>query len=102
MLLVWKMRQEIEFQKTRVIANTMIIAAQLTTRDVNKDLTASWDEYRHTMFPYQKNVTRTQDQLALDYLRKEVARGPISVKPLAPLTPASGARRRRRPRRHEG
>lgn len=102
MLLVWKMRQEIDFQKTRVIANTLIIAAQLNARDVNKDLTTSWDEYRHTMFPYQKNITQTQDQLALDYLRKEVARGPITVKPLAPLTPTSGARKRKRARHHEG
>ena len=103
MLLVWRMKQEIEFQKTRVLANTMILTSQAGGQDANKGITSSWEEYRHTMFPFQKHVTQTQDQIALDYLRKEVARGPVSVKPLAPLTPSSGARRKkRRAKRHEG
>ena len=99
MLLVWRMRQEVDFQKTRVLANTIIVASQPERTDAPKLLEQHWNEYKHAMFPYQKAVTESQDARAIEYLRKEVARGPVKVRPLAPLTGSPGMRsRRRRPK----
>lgn len=99
MLLVWRMRQEIEFQRTRALVNTIIVSSQPDRTDAAKMLEQHWDEFRHTMFPYQRAMTQSQDQAALEYLRKEVARGPVQVRPLAPLTSTPGMRsRRRKPR----
>jgi hypothetical protein len=94
------MKQEIKFQETRVLANTLIITAQPDRTDADKALTASWTEYRYAMFPYQREQMQSQDQAALDYLRKEVARGPVTVRPMAPLTSAQGMRSKRRRARH--
>jgi hypothetical protein len=96
MLLVWKMRQDIRAQENRLLINTLVVCAQPERQDADKVLGEAWDLYRDTLFPYQREMSRTQDQVALDYLRKEVARGPVTVRPLSPLTTTPGARSRRR------
>lgn len=96
MLLVWRMRQDIELQRTRALANAIIVSSQPERTDFDKVLSAVWDDYRNALLPYQVGMMKNQDQAALDYLRKEVARGALSVKPLAPLTPPSSHRRGKR------
>lgn len=96
MLLVWRMRQDVHLQETRVLVNAIIVASQPERQDADKTLGDGWNDFRNAMFPYLKIANQNQDQAALDYLRKEVARGPLRVKPLAPLTTRPSRRSRRR------
>jgi hypothetical protein len=96
MLLVWRARQDVQLQGMRSLVNAIIVAAQPERQDADKTLGDVWNDFRNAMFPYMKIAAQNQDQAALDYLRKEVARGPLRIKPLAPLTARPSRRSRRR------
>lgn len=93
MLLVWRMRQDVEFQRTRVLANAIIVSAQQGGEN-DKILRESWEAYRGALLPYQKAMTETQDKKAMDFLRREISAGPLKVIPMQSLN--QGALRRRR------
>jgi hypothetical protein len=94
MLLVWRMRQDVELQRTRALANAIIVSSQQGDSN-DKILRESWTAYRDALLPYQKVMTETQDQKAMDFLKREVARGPIKVQPLQSLSQGTFRRRRR-------
>lgn len=97
MLLVWRMRQDIELQRTRVTVNAVIAAA---TADDDKDaaykeLDKTWKGYLEDLLPFERGRMHTQDQMAVDYLKQEVAKGPLKITPLQSLNkPTSRLRRR--------
>lgn len=95
MLLVWQMRQAIQLHETRVIVQA-IIAGNSESQDVQKAAQTAWENYMDELMPYQRGRRKRQDQAAIDYLRREVARGPLNVIPLVPLhRPKSKLRSRR-------
>ena len=96
MLLVWRMRQDLRLQETRAIAHAIIVSANPERSDADKILSTVWDDYRNALLPYQVGMMKNQDQAAIEYLKKEVSRGPLKVVPLAPLTPSTHRRRGRR------
>ena len=95
MLLVWRMRQDIELQRTRVLANAIITSGQAGA-DNDRLLRDSWKEYKDALLPYTKIQTLTQDQRAIDFLKGEAGRGPLKVIPLQGLGHTSASRRRSR------
>lgn len=87
-LLVWRMRQDIILQNTRVVANS-IITSTATGENADsayKELEQTWKDYLDCLFPYDRGALATQDQKAIAYLKQEVARGPLRIIPLQPLT----------------
>lgn len=83
-LVVWKMRQNIEFQKTRVV-----VQAQMSQQGVEgKLIEKAFEDLRQAFFPFE----RTEREETIDSLRKalmkEVGRGGLSVKPMMDLTRA--------------
>lgn len=81
-LAVWKMRQNIEFQKTRVV-----VQAQLSQEGVEgKLIEKAFEDLRQAFFPFEK----TQKEESIDMLRKalhkEVGRGGLKITPMADLT----------------
>ncbi len=81
-LVVWKMRQNIEFQKTRVV-----VQAQMSQQGVEgKLIEKAFEDLRGAFFPFEK----TQKEETLDQLRKaltkEIARGGLAIKPMMDLT----------------
>lgn len=81
-LVVWKMRQNIEFQKTRVI-----VQAQMSQQGVEgKLIEKAFEDLRGAFFPFEK----TEREETIDQLRKaltkEIARGGLSIKPMMDLT----------------
>jgi len=85
MLLVWRMRQDIEFQKTRAIVQAVIAAASENSDKSDKQLQDTWQDLLDDMYPFQRGQRKRADQSAMDVLKREVARGPLRVKPLQPV-----------------
>jgi hypothetical protein len=103
MLLVWRMRQDIEFQRTRVMVNATLAAAARgeNIQAANKELQSAWQDYLDEMFPYQKGKRMRTDEAAIEFLKREVAKGPLSVTPLQPVGKASSKLKTRWFRREE-
>jgi len=97
MLLVWRMRQDIEVQKTKAIVQAVIASAADAANldEANKRLSESWDQYLDEVFPFKRGRRVKADQLAIEYLKQEAARGPLRVIPLQPLTKAKSRLRSR-------
>jgi len=89
------MRQDIEVQKTRAIV-TAIVAAASDGENRDKVLQESWKAYLDESFPFKQQVVFTQDNKAVEFLKREVARGPLSVTPLQTLGGASSKLRKRK------
>lgn len=88
MLMVWRMRQDIEMQKTRSVVNAVIAAASAqgeNAESANKTLADSWQDLLDEMYPYQKGQRVKTDQAAIEFLKREAARGPLKVTPLQPV-----------------
>jgi len=85
MLLVWRMRQDIEVQKTRVMAQATLSAGS-DTDAAEKTLKRAWDDYLDEAYPFQRGRRVNADKAALEYLKSEAARGPITVRPLQSLS----------------
>lgn len=103
MLLVWRMRQDIEFQKTRVMVNaTLASAAQGDMiESANKQLQEAWQDYLDEVYPYQKGQRVRTDQAAIEFLKQEVAKGPLTVTPLQPVGKATSKLKTRWYKREE-
>jgi hypothetical protein len=82
MLLVWQMRQEIEFYKVSAVMNTLVGAATDNVEDGNKTIKKAYEDLMDAFYPHQKGKRVKADQAALDVLRAEAARGPLKVTPL--------------------
>lgn len=84
MLLVWRMRQDIELQKVRAVVNAVIVSNS-EREGADKDMKDAWNDLLDEMYPYQKGQRVKSDQAALEFLRREAARGWLRVTPLQPV-----------------
>ena len=84
MLLVWRMRQDIELQKVRAVVSA-VIASNSEAEGAAKDMKDAWDDLLDEMYPHQRGQRVKSDQAALDFLKKEAERGWLKVTPLQPV-----------------
>ena len=91
MLLVWRMRQDIEFYRTRVMINSVMAAAAQgdNIQKANKELQDAWQDFIDEVYPYQKGQRMRVDEAAIEFLKREVAKGPLTVTPLQPVGKAA-------------
>lgn len=83
-LAVWKMRQSIEFQKTRVV-----VQAQMSQQGVEgKLIEKAFDDLRQAFFPFEKTQKQESNDMLRKALEREVARGGLSITPMQDLTKA--------------
>lgn len=94
MLMVWRMRQDIRMTETRAVINAIIVASQPASTGGDKALKDSWKEFVQELLPFLQKNEKTQDQLAIEFLKREVKKGPLKVLPLEPVY--KGARQHRR------
>jgi len=78
-LLVWKMRQNIEFHKSRA---TMQALLSLKGAE-DKTIMAAFDDLREAFFPFDKNEKKDELRKLKDEMIKEIGRGPLSITVLA-------------------
>jgi hypothetical protein len=81
MMMVWRMRQDVAMNQTRATIQA-IVAAASEGEDVNKSMQDAWADYKDELFPFQRGRQKRSDQAAMDYLKQEVAKGPLKVTPL--------------------
>lgn len=81
-LAIWKMRQSIEFQKTRVM-----VQAQLSQQGVEaKLIEKAFEDLRQAFFPFEKTHREESIDQLKKALDKEVTRGGLQITPVADLT----------------
>lgn len=77
-ILIWKMRQDIEFQKSR--ATLQALLAQKGAE--NKMVLEAFEQLREAFFPFDRNQRTDEIKRMRDTLNKEIGRGPLSITPL--------------------
>jgi hypothetical protein len=80
MILVWQMRQDIEYYTTRAL-----VQAAVDIEDEGKAVQEAWKAYTDAFFPHVKGRRDMGDKAALAMLMKEVKKGGLKVRPLMPL-----------------
>lgn len=84
MLMVWRMRQDIEMQKVRAVVSA-VIASNSEADGAAKDMKDAWQDLLDDMYPYQRGQRVKSDQAALDFLKQETERGWLKITPLQPV-----------------
>lgn len=79
LLLVWQMRQEIEYYAVRAVVQASI------DPDEGKSTQDAWKSFTEQFYPYLMEQVKRGDRAAVEYLVKEVKKGPLRVIPLMPL-----------------
>lgn len=80
MILVWQMRQDIEYYSTRAL-----VQAAVDIDDKGKAVQEAWKAYSDAFYPHVKGKRDFGDKAALAMLMKEVKKGGLKVRPLMPL-----------------
>ncbi len=77
-LLIWKMRQDIEFHKSRAT-----MQALLAQKDASqKEIMDAFDMLKEAFFPFDRNQKGDEIRRMKEAMQQEIARGPIQVTPL--------------------
>ena len=77
-ILVWKMKQAIDFQKSRAMIQGLL-AQKGADDDIIKQV---FDDLKEAFFPFDKNEKKADTQKMREYLMSEVSKGPLSVVPM--------------------
>lgn len=96
MLLVWRMRQDVRQYETRALVHAILAAAPEADEKTHKNMQDAWKDYTEELFPFQRGQRRNENEAAVDYLKREVARGPLKVTPLQTLGTRAKSRLKRR------
>ncbi len=76
--MVWKMRQTIEFQKSRIQAQGL-----LAQKDADDDtIKKVFEELKEAFFPFDRNEKMQESKQAREQLMREISRGPLLLTPL--------------------
>lgn len=76
-ILLWKMRQDIEFQKSRATLQALLSQKEVESKPVIE----AFDNLREAFFPFNKNQKKSDLKTMRDQLMREVRKGPVSVIP---------------------
>jgi hypothetical protein len=78
-LLVWKMRQNIEFQTAR-----STLQALLNQKGAEpKHIEDAFEDLKNSFFPFEKNQKKQEIGALRQAMMREIARGALSVTPMA-------------------
>jgi DNA modification methylase len=74
-LMVWKRRQDIEFQKSR--ATLQALLSQKGAAD--KEILKAFEDLKDAFFPYDKNQKSDEIKKMREAMQKELKRGPLEI-----------------------
>lgn len=74
-LLVWKMRQGIEFHKSRAVLQALL--SQKGSDD--KTILKAFDELREAFFPFDRSQKKNDTQSMREVMMREISRGPLEI-----------------------
>ncbi len=78
LLLVWRQRQAIEFQKTRSLIQGLAVQKDAD----NKIIKDAFDQLKEVFFPFEKNARSSELKKMEEVMKAWVNRGPLAVKAL--------------------
>lgn len=70
-------------------------------KSANKELQDAWHDFLDEVYPFKKGQRVRTDEAAIEFLRREVAKGPLSVTPLQPIGKAASKLKTRWYKREE-
>lgn len=74
-ILVWKMRQSIEFQKSRSLVQALMSQQGAQDESIKK----AFDDLKEAFFPFDKNQRSVELKKMNEALMKELKRGPLVI-----------------------
>ena len=74
-LLVWKMRQNIEFHKSRATMQALLSIKGAE----DKTIMAAFDDLKEAFFPFDKNERKDELKKLKDEMLREISRGPLAI-----------------------
>lgn len=77
-ILLWKMRQDIEFQKTRATLQGLL--GQKGSE--SKHIMEAFEDLKNAYFPFERNQKTAEETKLKEVMMREIARGPLSVTPM--------------------
>lgn len=78
-LLVWKMRQNIEFQTARATLQALLNQKGAEPKHIED----AFQDLKNSFFPFEKNQKKQEIGELRKAMMREIARGPLSVTPMA-------------------
>ena len=81
-LVVWRMRQQIEFHKSRVVVQALLNQQGAEAKHIEE----AYDDLREAFFPFEKAKKAEEITDLKKVMHQELARGALSVKPMMDLT----------------
>jgi len=90
-ILVWQMRQDAEYHAVRAVVQSSVDAG-----DDGNALQDAWKGFTEHFYPHLKEEQSRYKQAAMARLKKESERGPLAVRPLAPLIKSKLHKKRRK------
>lgn len=79
---LWRMRQQIEFQKSRALMQALMSQQGVEGEPVEK----AFEDLRNSFFPFEENRREAEVESLKKVMFREIARGALSVTPMADLT----------------
>lgn len=81
-LVLWRMRQNIEFQKSRAVMTALLNQQGAEAKFIEK----AYADLKEAFFPFEKSDREEEISVLKKVMEKELARGPLSVKPMVDVT----------------
>jgi len=81
-LMVWKARQNIEFQKSRSLVQALLSQKGAESHEIEK----AFADLKEAFFPFDRNVRKAELEKMRMAMADELKRGPLSVMPLQDIT----------------
>ncbi len=77
-LMVWKMRQQIDFQKNRVTVQALLSQKGAETEHISK----AFEDLKDAFFPYDKNEKTAELKRLKQIMYSELSKGPLEIQAL--------------------
>lgn len=81
-LVLWRMRQNIEFQKSRCVMTALLNQQGAEAKFIEK----AYADLKESFFPFEKTEREEEVVMLKKAMEKELARGALSVKPMVDIT----------------
>lgn len=81
-LVLWRMRQQVEFHKSRVVVQALLAQQGVESKHIE----AAYDDLKEAYFPFEKAKRDEEITDLKKIMHRELAKGALSVTPMADLT----------------
>lgn len=81
-LVLWRMRQQVEFHKSRVVVQALLAQQGVESKHIE----AAYEDLKEAYFPFEKAKRDEEITDLKKIMHRELAKGPLAVRPMMDLT----------------